>query len=98
MAAEPNVKSTPFAGATAPDVWAKCKGSWRIGTACGDCIACQAEARRLIPLLLADNFQMREVLIGLHDELVGSGKLVSNPKLTARAIGAVIVDTSSGVS
>lgn len=51
---------------------------------------CRDEARRLIPLLIADNYQMREVLEGLHDELVGSGRLVSNPKLIARAIGAVI--------
>ena len=67
-----------------------CKGSWRLGTACGECSKCKAEARQLIPLLMAENFQMREVLTGLHDELVGSGRLVSNPKLTARAIGAVI--------
>jgi hypothetical protein len=67
-----------------------CKGSWRLGTACGECSKCRDEARHLIPLLLADNFQMRELLDGLHDELVGSGRLVSNPKLVARAIGSVL--------
>lgn len=67
-----------------------CKGSWRIGTACGECSKCRDEARQLIPLLIAENNQMRDVLEGLHDELVGSGKLISNPRLTARAIGAVL--------
>jgi hypothetical protein len=38
-----------------------CKGSWRLGTACGECSKCRDEARHLIPLLLADNFQMREL-------------------------------------
>lgn len=69
---------------------AVCKGSWRIGTACGECAKCRDEARQLIPLLMADNHQMRDVLEGIQAELVGSGKLISNPRLTARAIGAVL--------
>lgn len=69
---------------------ALCKGSWRLGTACGRCAKCIEEAQQLIPLLIAENFQMREVLTGLHEELMSSGRLVSNPRLTARAIGAVI--------
>lgn len=67
-----------------------CKGSWRLGTACGDCPKCRDEARQLIPLLIADCNQMRDVLEGIHDELIASGRLVSNPRLTARAIGSVL--------
>ena len=67
-----------------------CKGSWWLGSACGRCERCHEEARKCLPPLIKHAKAMREVLTGIHEELTQHGRLVSNPKLTARAIGAAI--------
>lgn len=67
-----------------------CKGSWWLGSACGKCERCHEEARKIIPPMIKQAKAMRETLDGLHEELTQHGRLVSNPRLTARAIGAVI--------
>ncbi len=67
-----------------------CKGSWWLGTACGRCERCYEEARKCLPALIESGKAVREVLDGIHEELVQHGRLVSNPRLTARAIAAVL--------
>lgn len=52
-----------------------CKGSYALGTACGNCAKCQAEANKLIP-------QYRAEIASLHKELESDeamGKVVHNP-------------------
>lgn len=72
-----------------------CKGSWAVGSACGQCERCHEEARKLLPRLISQSKDMREILDGIHEELMQHRRLVSNPILTARAIGSVLGKTES---
>jgi hypothetical protein len=38
---------------------ATCKGSWRLGTACGDCSRCLEEAKTAIPELISETNKLR---------------------------------------
>jgi hypothetical protein len=67
-----------------------CKGSWWLGSACGKCERCHEEARKALPPLIKQAKAMRETLVAIQGELMQYGRLVSNPRLTALSISAVI--------
>ena len=67
-------------------------GASRPLRACTTCRLADSSLNEVVDAnsVAADCNQMRDVLEGIHDELIASGRLVSNPRLTARAIGSVL--------
>ena len=69
---------------------ANCKGSVLMGTGCGECTKCINEFNSYMPQLVSAHHMTTEVLTALHDELVTTGRITTNPKILARAIGGVL--------
>ncbi len=53
-----------------------CRGSWMLGSACGECDRCIEEAKKLIPSLRKENLAWRDAAIKCvhgHDVVISNG-------------------------